>query len=296
MVDYLLISHSQRININNDFNSSHFTVPKGFNLITLHKPGKKLHSRLGYIIQKYLPIYKDNIISTFSNDVVSRRKQLINIENKIILKHISDEFLLKLEESDEELSDEESSNEKSSDDELSDEEFIRLMDDILIDYGLDIPSDIIDREKYLSFFSSNIDIIKDFLHFEIRVYLEETLAPKMLIQFMGGTGSFMGLFNMNDLPEHLFNMVDDIMVTKLLGHSIIEFNDRIDYFLSELLVILLSERKKGNIFMFNCGTYNVPTKKSSLLRQNSDTLQGFYKKYLKYKMKYLKLKKLVSNY
>ena len=325
MSDYLLVSHSLRYNFNNDFKESHFTLQDGFNLITLHKPGRKLHSKLGYIIEKYLPKFKNKIISSFSEDKINRRKILNYIEDRIILEHISYEFQKRKEEdlSDEESSEDGLSDEKSSEDELSvdelseekfstdklvgdessdeespvdesssdeessvdessDEEFINLMNGVLIEYNLNVPD----------YFKENLYKIKDFLNFEIRVYLEGEPAPKMLIQFIGGTGSFMGLFDIDSLPEHLFNKMNDFFETRLLGYSIIEFSE--NYILRELLDFLLDNGIKGNIFMFNCGTYDVPTPKSSFLRQKSNTEQGYLKKYLKYKKKYLELKNKIE--
>ena len=62
MNNYLLVGHGLRLNINNDFEESHFTVPEGFNFITFHKPGFRLFNDLGNIIVDQLPNFTENII------------------------------------------------------------------------------------------------------------------------------------------------------------------------------------------------------------------------------------------
>ncbi len=291
MSDYLLVSHGLRINIDNDFDKSHFIVPENFNLITFHTPGEKLFNKLGFIIQEYLPTYYKNITDTFILHIKERREKLNLIENQMIIEYIYKKL--------EYVNNEEDSREESN---IYGLEPINKLEVIVFDYIFDNTEDVNNLTQSKKLINDNIDKIKKNLNFQIRVYPNKSQAPKMDFQFEGGTGGFMGLFNINSLPENLFNMDKHIaehdekgipQKVELLDLSINKSFKLSDFYTEEdILKILQDNNQTGNLFIFSCGSYNKELPK--IIRQKSSELQGFKYKYLKYKGKYIKLKKYIS--
>lgn len=271
MNNFLLVAHGLRVNIDNDFEKSHFTVPEGFNFITFHKPGYTLFNNLGYIIADQLADFSKNILDTFAKSTVERRIALKEIEDSMVKNYLFKEL------------------DKINPDEDVDEDLfgftINKYSDYLINYifDADIPSTI-DLSNSKNLVISEIDNIKKKLNFQIRVYPESSKAPLMNISFNGGNDNFNGLFEINNLPENLFNKSKDFEVLNILGYSLIKDDfirsDGKAFSLDESLIEIFNRHNKnGNIFIFSCGDYNKFPKNNSLLRQESNRLQGIVKKY-----------------
>lgn len=270
MNNYLLVAHGLRININNDFERSHFEVPEGFNFITFHKPGARLFNNLGNIIAEQLPNFTEPIINTFTINSTERRILLEEIENNMIKNHLINNL-----------------NKIIPSEELDVDVFGNVVNEYR-DYlskfiEIEIP-DNIDLSNSKNLVDLEIDNIKNLLDFQIRVYLEGTKAPLMNISFDGGNDNFTGLFEVNNLPEYLFNKSEDFEVSKILGYSLIKddfnrINGRAFSLDQSLIEIFNKHNKKGNIFIFSCGDYDRDLGRNSLLRQKSNEFQGIVKKY-----------------
>ena len=272
MNNYLLVGHGLRLNINNDFEESHFTVPEGFNFITFHKPGFRLFNDLGNIVADQLPNFTENIINSFKSDPSGRRNQLINIENTMVRNYLFNNLdkIVVSEEIEEDIFGNP----------------INYYREYLMNFITDVSdiSDTLDLSNSKSLVNMKIDNIKSKLNFQIRVYLQGGKAPLMNISFEGGNNNFNGLFDINNLPEHLFNKSEDLEINKILGYSLIKKDftrsDGRAFTLDESLIEILNRHSKnGNIFIFSCGNYNKNLSKLSLFREKSDQHQGIVKKY-----------------
>ena len=288
MSNYLLVSHGRRINVDDNFEKSHFIVPDDFNIITFHEPGKKLYNKLGFIIQNQLPDYADKIISKSNSK--DRQRELSKIENEMISNYISDEL--------KNISIKEDKEEDifyfDSEDESEDENYSKYNTHFDM-YGLSLDKKITDLSEAIEILNDeNIGKIKKDLHFQIRIYNKGSYAPLMDITFGGGNNNFNGIFEVGNLPEFLFDKNSDSNFDmKILDYSIIKtFNTNKAYKLEDdIIETLKSNHIFGNIFLFTCGTYDEKLPRDSLLRTKSNSLQGFEYKYLKYKNKYLNLKR-----
>lgn len=288
MNKYILITHGKRL-INSDYFDSHFQVPENFNIVTFSQPGNTIYSKTIKMIVDEINNDSDNF-NLKIDDIINEKnlniriKKILKFEKEIIINYIQNkinenEFLL----NDQLIIEEDLFGESTN-------QFQRFMIDNYFPINY---SKINSLETMKKAILNQIDSIKNYFNFQIRIYPSTSQAPNMALDIYetdygeneeNYTGTYRGIYNFNNINYQMLEKQDinDIVQTNTV-FKLKNVNDLSDNFDDEYnLFNQLTNNKinQGTLLLLSCGTYdfNDDNKVPSLIKRMSLKNQGRIKR------------------